>query len=250
MEIEQFLDKLGLGQYEKKAYNALLHLKNAKSKEISKESNVSYGRIYEILDKLEKRGLISSLPTQPRTFELIEPKVAFKLILKQQENEITNLMKDVEKIKVPQIKKSSKIKEQTLILHGKQRQLAMITEMKNRAEKEIMSIPGVFEPKKFGSNFAAQQAMRRGVKSRRLLRQVSRKNKKIIKENLKLGEKMKHCTLMGLRLGVVDRKEAIITIVDPDTKDRISIYTSNKDFANSLAIFFDSLWDKSKTIKL
>jgi hypothetical protein len=56
--------------------------------------------------------------------------------------------------------------------------------------------------------------------------------------------------LRGLRLQVVDRKEAQITIVDPKTKDRISIYTSNKDFANSMAIFFDSLWEKSENIKL
>ena len=102
MEIEQFLDKLGLSQYEKQTYVALLRIGRSKSQQIAKESKVSYGRIYEILEKLEQRGLISSLPTIPRSFEAIDPKISFKLILKRKSEEITELAGEIQKIKIPQ----------------------------------------------------------------------------------------------------------------------------------------------------
>ena len=79
MDIEDFLDRIGLSQYENKAYLTLIRIGKTKSMQIAKESGVSYGRIYEILDKLEGRGLITILPTEPKTFDAIDPKIAFKL---------------------------------------------------------------------------------------------------------------------------------------------------------------------------
>ena len=175
MEIQQFLDKLGLSQYEKQAYLTLLQLGRAKSKKISKESKVSYGRIYEILEKLEERGLISSLPTTPRTFEAIDPKISFKLILKKKSEEIAELEKDVKQIKIPTKKIIEDGKDQTIVLHGKQKQLQMVSQMNERAKKEIMSIPGVYEPIT-SVKVTGRRALQRGVKVRRLLRKVTPKN--------------------------------------------------------------------------
>ncbi len=249
MEIKQFLDKLGLSQYEQQTYLALLQLGRAKSKKISKESKVSYGRIYEILDRLGERGLISSLPTIPRTFEAIDPKISFKLILEKKQEEITELEKDVNTIRIPTSKHFEETGEKTIILHGKQKQLQIISQMNERAKKEIMSIPGVYEPIT-SVKITGRRALQRGVKIRRLLRKVTPKNRTIIKENIKLGEEVRQKELTGLRLKIIDKKEAILSIVDHKTKDRISIYTTNTDFANSMAIFFESLWEKSKPIKI
>lgn len=249
MEINQFLDKLGLSQYEKQAYLTLLQLGRAKSKKISKESKVSYGRIYEILDKLEERGLITGLPTMPRTFEAIDPKISFRLLLKKKSDEIAELENDVKTIKTPIKKLFQETKDKTIILHGKQKQLQMISQMNEKAKKEILTIPGVYEPIT-SVKITARRALQRGVKIKRLLRKVTRENRPIIKENIRLGEEIRQKELTGLRLKIIDKKEAILSIVDSHTKDRISIYTTNKDFANSMAIFFESLWEKSKPIKI
>ena len=125
----------------------------------------------------------------------------------------------------------------------------MIREMDERATKEILVIPGIYEPSIVDIT-PTHRALKRGVRIRRLLRAVSPQNKNIVKENIKLGEEVRQKTLSGLRLNIIDRKEAIISIVDPQSKNRISIYTSNKDFANSVAIFFESLWDKSDKIQV
>jgi len=247
MELKQFLDKLGLSQYEKQAYLALLRLGRTKSKELSKESNVSYGRIYEILDKLEERGLVSSLPTTPKTFEAINPKISFKRILNKKTEELTKLKKEIKQLKLPSKKMPAKFEDRTSVIHGKQKQIQLINELKERATKEILSIPGTYEAKT-PTKVASHRALQRGVKIRRLLRAVTPDNKLRVKENLKLGEQIRQKTLTGLRLQIIDKKEAIISIVEPKTKNRISIHTTNKDFASSMAIFFESLWETSKPI--
>ncbi|MBU0536289.1 MAG: hypothetical protein KKE20_04950 [Nanoarchaeota archaeon] len=249
MEIEQFLEKLGISQYEKQAYIALLRLGRAKSRQISKESNVSYGRIYEILEKLEQKGLISILPTEPKTFEAINPRIALKLMLKKKTEEIAELQEEAEQLKIPARIVPETIKDKTIVLHGRQKQLQMIGEMNERAKKEIMTIPGVYEPNTY-LRITAKRALKRGVKIRRLLRAVTPKNKQILKEDLSSGAEIKQRDLSGLRLKIIDRKEAILSIVDPKTKDRISVYTTNKDFANSMATFFESLWEKSRPIRI
>ncbi|MFC1755107.1 TrmB family transcriptional regulator [Thermoproteota archaeon] len=199
MEIEELLDKLGLSQYEKQAYLALLRLGRAKSRQISKESNVSYGRIYEILEKLEQKGLVSILPTEPKSFEAIDPKTALRMILRKKTQEITDLQKEVKNIKIPAKRIPETIKDKTIIVHGKQKMMQLIAEMDERVKKEKLSIPGVFQPN-IGLQSIMRRTLKKGVKSRRLLRKLTPKNREIIKEQIKLGSQVRQKDLTGLRL--------------------------------------------------
>jgi len=49
-----------------------------------------------------------------------------------------------------------------------------------------------------------------------------------------------------MRLAIKDSEEILLSIVDPETKDRISIYTTNKQFASSMKQLFESLWKNGK----
>jgi sugar-specific transcriptional regulator TrmB len=250
MEVENFLDEIGLSQYEKKTYLTLLRIGNSKSKRIAKESGVSYGRIYEILDKLEDKGLVIIIPTEPKTFDAVDPKLAFNLIIKREEEKIHKLKKEIASLKIPD--KLPHIQEdKTLVLKGKQKQISMISEMHERAKKEILLIPGVYKPI-VARNIATLRALNRGVKMKKLIRKVNPENIDILKKSAKLGEKIRKTYLPGLRLIVADDKEAMISIVNPKSKerDRISIYTTNKEFAKSIAVFFDSIWENSKKIEI
>lgn len=59
--IEQILKDIGLTQYESKVYLALLEIGKSTSGEILKKAQLRTGKIYEILDSLEKKGLLSSI---------------------------------------------------------------------------------------------------------------------------------------------------------------------------------------------
>ncbi|MCB9358590.1 TrmB family transcriptional regulator [Candidatus Woesearchaeota archaeon] len=249
MKIEDFCNEIELSQYEKQTYVTLLQIGTAKARDISKKSKVSYGRIYEILEKLESKGLISVIPSEPKTFEAIEPKNALKNFLRRKEEKLQTLKQEIDNLVIPK-KETEKInKDTTIVLQGKQKQLNMINDMHHRAKKEILMIPGVYEPNT-SRKTATIRALRKGIEIKRLIRKVTNKNKGFLEESIKLGEKIKENSIPGLRLIVTDNKEAMISIVNTKSNDRISIYTTNKDFASSLSIFFNSVWDKSKKINL
>jgi sugar-specific transcriptional regulator TrmB len=249
MEFDDFLEELELSPYEKKAYACLLRIGVAKSKHVAKESGVSYGRIYEILEKLAEKGLISIIPTEPKTFIAIDPHVAFRLILRKREDRLQMLKHEILKMTFPTQEISKKSVEKTIVVQGKQKQLAIINEMHERAKKEILMIPGVYEPN-VARNVATLRALKRHVRIKRLIRAITPKNKEILKESVNLGEEIKKAYLPGLRLIVADDKEAMISIVNPASKDRISIYTTNREFAKSMSTFFNSLWESSRKISV
>ena len=59
--MESSLEQLGLSKGEGKVYLALFDLKEGTKYSIAKEAGVSASKVYEILDKLIKKGLVSTI---------------------------------------------------------------------------------------------------------------------------------------------------------------------------------------------
>lgn len=74
MEIEHALLAVGLTKNEVKSYLALLRIGRSTSYRIVKEAGVSSGKIYETLDRLNERGLVSALTIHGKKhFEAADP---------------------------------------------------------------------------------------------------------------------------------------------------------------------------------
>ena len=82
-----------------------------------------------------------------------------------------------------------------------------------------------------------------------IIRELTYKNQTIMKE-FPAKVQFRRNTLPGLRLVIRDREEALVAIVNPQTKARLSIHSTNKAFASSMAVFFEALWKKSEKISL
>jgi hypothetical protein len=94
------------------------------------------------------------------------------------------------------------------------------------------------------------RAKKQNKKVKIVLAKITKENRSIVKGYLKKGIGIKLYSMKGLRLLIKDREEVVQSIVEPKSKERISIYTRNKDYAKSMATFFDSLWEKSKKISI
>ncbi|XVH33313.1 TrmB family transcriptional regulator (plasmid) [Haloferacaceae archaeon DSL9] len=80
---------LGLSSYEERAYTALLTLRTATAEEISEESGVPKGRIYDVLNGLEARGFVRVQPnTRPRIHRPINPEIAVAQLLEERRKEL------------------------------------------------------------------------------------------------------------------------------------------------------------------
>ena len=63
---ERLLQDIGLTNGESKVYLALLNLGETKTGELAKKSQVSSSKIYKILDRLEKKGIVVSNKIYPK----------------------------------------------------------------------------------------------------------------------------------------------------------------------------------------
>lgn len=81
------LEAIGLTQGESKVYLALLKLGTSTIGNIIKEAQVSNSKIYDILDRLNKKGLIGiSLKNNVRNFEAKNPSVINEMISNKEES--------------------------------------------------------------------------------------------------------------------------------------------------------------------
>jgi sugar-specific transcriptional regulator TrmB len=75
------LDELGLSSYEETAYRALLVTGTATASELADASGVPKGRIYDVLNALERRQLVRTKATEPTRYVATDPETAVERLL-------------------------------------------------------------------------------------------------------------------------------------------------------------------------
>jgi len=91
-EIINILKEFGLGEYEAKAYLALLERGKISARIISDVTRIPYTKIYQVLQDLERYGFIISISGKPRMHMALSPEKALEKRMMQikKEQEIEN----------------------------------------------------------------------------------------------------------------------------------------------------------------
>jgi sugar-specific transcriptional regulator TrmB len=80
VEIQKALEILGLTEYEAKAYSSLVQKGTTTAGNISKLSDIPHSKIYEVLERLEKRKLVEVQKGKPKLYKPIKPSTIFQLM--------------------------------------------------------------------------------------------------------------------------------------------------------------------------
>ena len=95
--IDQLI-RLGLNEYEAKAYIAMVALGEGTIKEISEQSGVPRSRAYDVMERLAEKGLVTVGNSNPRYYQVNEPKKATDHLmeeLKQAGDEVSRYLEDI-----------------------------------------------------------------------------------------------------------------------------------------------------------
>ncbi len=95
-KLVSLLRSIGLNQYEAQAYASLLLFGEATAGELSNRAEVPRPRVYDIINRLEKKGFVIVEPGRPVKYRAVAPKQAIDAYLKIKEEEFK---KEVERIK-------------------------------------------------------------------------------------------------------------------------------------------------------
>lgn len=245
---EKLLEEIGLTRGEIKVYFTLLKIGETTTGKIIEEAQISSGKIYEILEKLIKKGLVSFIikektkyfsPASPnRILDYIHEK---EKELNQKEQE---LLKELPFLVA--IEKAGKEKKETHLFKGfKGIQTAIFEALEDLTSKNEVFAMGIRSSKEERFNLLWQRW------------HIERVNKKIIckaifsdkdTEYYNTFKKMKFAEIRVLK-GVTPSAIDVI-------KDKVLIFTygeepsclviQNIEIADSFKSFFDALWKIAK----
>ncbi|WP_440766680.1 TrmB family transcriptional regulator [Natronorubrum sp. DTA7] len=87
-EAVKTLAELGLTEYEARCFVALTRLSTGTAKEISQVADVPRSRVYDTIERLEKKGLVDVQQTEPREYKAVSVETACRRIREDYDSRI------------------------------------------------------------------------------------------------------------------------------------------------------------------
>ena len=133
------LQKLGLTEYEAKAYLALVQVGTTDAKSISKKSGVPYSTIHHVLNSLETKDWIQISKTRPTQYFTKDPKLVVEKAVQRQKEDLNEIKRTLNGELQEMYRRSPRVQSQSFwFLKDKEMTLEKIRERAVYAKKEIM----------------------------------------------------------------------------------------------------------------
>lgn len=266
VEAAEELKGFGLSTYESSAYATLLRLGTADASLVAQKAGIPFGRVYDVLNSLVERGLLTLHEGRPKQYRAVQPRVAMSVLLGQRKRELddryaelTRLASDLEKRLSPKVKKdpssfySASVgeEESRAFLIEKLAEAATSMDVNLEVQRYTPQDKELFD--------ALVAAVDRGVQTRILVREAdipvildSPLNDVIARTMLPhLGKRLHVRVIEGEQVpfAVVDGEKAIVGVKNPvDPKVYFAtVFIWDPKFATELGGRFEELW-KSATL--
>ena len=248
MDEISLLKKLGMTEYEARAYFSLSRLGPSTVREIVLDSHLPRNKAYEALQKLEQKNKIISLPVSPRKYKISNPEI-FKDEIKELNESVDLLIKLIEKPKI------AEFKDLFWVIKGKKAIEEKLALQNTKAEKEILGCNKL--SKILYKNIRTmKEAVDRGVSVKMICTYEKKKNA-VYKEWQKTGAKIRVFNRESFgpllpRITIIDGKIARLTIGKPEVsneEDYLTLWTESQAFSQMLKNHFMNMWKNSMPIE-
>ncbi len=272
-EIIKNLEALGYTNYESRVFVALFTGNYMTTTEIAKSADIPRSSAYEILKDFTKQGICNEIETSSVVrYQLIDPKVVEdKIELEIHEaykSKISKLKYSFDKLE-PLFKQSEtpaeKIDVELIKGFNKHRNVKFLNLLKN-AQKEVLFMIRLEGNVSHELDEAAISLYKKGgviksiyeaaynfkVNMGGVWQSVTSGGLVEVCRNFeKQGEKVKISEKIFQNMAIFDRQVVFVSLVDPSMPryNRSDIIVKNENYANSMAEYFNSCWDKSFTLE-
>jgi len=249
----KILENIGLTEGEVKVYLALIKLGPSTSGPITDKSRVSRSKIYNILERLIQKGLVSYILKEKTRYYQAEDPIKIQEYLDKKEKEFEKQRKEVDKL-IPQLqlqKQLEKTKSEAQIYKGfKGIQTVhehMYLKLKKGDDFYYLGIPAYQE--KIHHIYWQRDHKRRekaGIVSRALFNQKT--DKKILKNrnSYKLSEARYMPFPIETPAWIMGYKD--VTVIGLQSEEGMAIEIINQQIADSFRQYFKAFWKLSKHI--
>ncbi len=244
----ELLKKLGMSEYEARAYLALAKLGPSTVKEIVTVSKLPRNKAYEALQKLDEKNKVMSLPLSPKKYKITHPEI-FKQEIKEMETSVSSLIKLIESPKI------NEFKEMFWVIRGRMPTIEKLEVENAKCTKEILSC-SVLNHMPYKNLRTIKEVVKRGVKVK-FITPFDPKDRKYYEQWIKAGVEIrsfnsKEFGSLFPRITILDSTKARLTVGIPEVKkeeEYITLWTESKAFASMLKYQFTTMWKKGTPIE-
>lgn len=246
---EKLLQEIGLTEGETKVYFALVKLGLTKSGPLAKESGVSYSKVYKIIEKLEKKGIVGHvLKGEVKYFQATNPNRIIEYI-EEKEKALEDKKKQVAKM-IPEIlnylSKSGNSSEAAIYdgFKGAANLFKTMLDELNKGE-EYYVIGATYGEVKGLRDFFYKHHLRRAEKGIRLKMLANSEVKGNIEPTTKKIAEIKYLPqYLMTKMEIVFYKDKSFIILW--TESPVAFLIKNAEASKSFKQYFDFLWKIAK----
>jgi len=246
-EIIKVLEQLGLTEYEAKTMNALFKLKEAEAPEVSRSAQVPKTRVYDVLDRLTKRGLIIEIYGRPKKYRTVEAEGVFNELISRKKKELDGLEAKASQIKLSfDSPRKGDTAEKVMKVKDKFDFMRILAQEIDSANESVIAFTGLGDSHKFLKSPIVNAAGKNV--DVRLMSKLSKDEAKLAKEYSESGISLKDFD-HGMHAYVIDGKKVIMALSDfaqDKPEYHFTIWPDNRPMAKLLQNHFDQCWKKAK----
>jgi sugar-specific transcriptional regulator TrmB len=242
---ERAMSELGLTSYEIKAYAVLAQYGPLTAINISKQSNVPYSKIYDVLSSLERKGWIETDHSRPSRFYPKPPSTSIETMrMKIDSERKKNEMQVISELSPLFEKRGSKERPDIWIVRGQFNILTKLKEMLESCTTDLMiATPLVLDAI---INLAAPLMMILKSKGVRIMVMCTENT---IETHLKSISKWGEVRIRSQIFAggaISDSREVLILLGVDEPSSAIAIWADHPSLANFATNYFQYLWNNSK----
>ncbi len=232
------LSILGLTKNEEKVFKSLIKLGKAGASQISKDSGVSYSRIYDVLASLEHKGLVKVIPEASKKFIPSDPKILKEKVL-EKKKALEELEKELENLKQLYELKEGEVVQ---VAQGQRNFYKLEAEMPVAQEYEYDI--------KFSSEYRpvfvreAKEVIKKGVDFKNLVK-YDEETEKNVNNWLKISKNIRKIENEGVAISIRDDKSILIALIKSNT----ILLIKDSPFVKIMKTLFSNYYERTEKIE-
>lgn len=246
-ELNAFLAEFGLTEYETRVLSTLFSFGEAQAPEISRHAQVPKTRVYDVLERLIKKGLLIEVSGRPKKYKALEPSKALDMLLEEYKTRLKILEEKATTIKAglesPAEKKGT---ERVLKVKEKNDFYRILVQEIDTAKKSVTGFSSGVAANPLVAD-AVKKASNRNVE----VKIISAINKISNRKELEEGGVEVRTADHNLEAFVVDEKKVVLSLSDlseEKTGYHFTIWPENEHLAEALGHYFNKVWEKARTV--
>lgn len=249
------LQQCGLGEKESRAFAHLTHLGASKVTDLAKAAGLKRAETYQILERLQGRGLVEGTLTRPRQFTAVDAERALNILveeraagLKAVESMKEDLAQRLARLTSGPAKPDAKAAESFRILHDRNQINGQLSRTIRVATKELCVVASSRALFRLlldeGLETELRAAKKRGV-SVRIITEVLPGSEEVLARMREFADVRHQMVPRPLRFFIADEREIVQYVTaDPlgqQTKET-ALWIGARDHVQAQRAFFDDVW--------